>query len=83
MEKNEKNKGIKLSELAVGQTARIEKINMPAAVCIRLSDLGMNRGAFVGCLGKSPLGDPKAYIARGRVIAIRLADAENIICKTV
>lgn len=70
-----------LCELAAGESAIIEGIYMPSTVRLRLSDLGMHKGACVICLGASPLGDPRAYLVRGRTVAIRGKDAKNIKCK--
>ena len=81
MNKKQENNKIPLSNLAVGKEAVIESADMPVGVRLRLSDLGMNKGARIVCLGKSPLGDPRAYLVRDRVIAIRGTDAKNIICK--
>ena len=80
MEKTEKTKNICLSELRVGEAARVEKIDMPPHYRLRLVDLGFGAGAEVVCLGKGPLGDPSAYLARGRILAIRRKDAEKIKC---
>lgn len=45
----------------------------------RLQDLGMVPGAFVECVGISPLGDPAAYRIRGAVIALRRRDAQAVL----
>ncbi len=81
MKKNEDKSCVSLSGLLPLTEAFIEKIDMPHPVRLRLSDLGMNLGARIMCLGSSPLGDPRAYLVRGRVIALRAADTKNIICK--
>lgn len=47
----------------------------------RLLDLGLVEGARVECLGRSPLGDPSAYLIRGAVIAIRSEDSRKIIVR--
>lgn len=44
----------------------------------RLSDIGLTAGMVVRCLFESPSGDPKAYLIRGAVIALRRADAAEI-----
>lgn len=44
----------------------------------RLLDIGAINGTLVECVLKSPCGDPKAYLIRGAVIAIRDEDAECI-----
>ena len=48
----------------------------------RLMDLGLTRHTEVMCLGRSPLGDPSAYLIRGAVIAIRAKDSQNIFLET-
>jgi len=45
----------------------------------RFLDVGLTPGAVVRCVGKSPLGDPRAYIVRGCEIAVRCRDADGII----
>lgn len=44
----------------------------------RLMDLGVLPGAEVRVEGRSPLGDPTAYLVRGSVIALRRAQARGI-----
>ncbi len=44
----------------------------------RFSDIGMICGTEVECVGKSPSGDPSAYLIRGAVIAIRSADLKDV-----
>ena len=41
-------------------------------------DIGAINGTLVECVLKSPCGDPKAYLIRGAVIAIRDEDAKCI-----
>ena len=41
-------------------------------------DIGLVEGTPVECLRKSPAGDPKAYLIRGAVIAIRKEDAATV-----
>jgi len=45
----------------------------------RLRDIGLVEGTQLECLGVSPGGDPKAYLVRGAVIALRSADSGKII----
>ena len=44
----------------------------------RFMDLGLMRGARVVCVGKSPFGNPRAYLVRGAIIAIRNNDARSV-----
>ena len=71
-----------LSQLAAGQRARVSHIAAAGAMRRRLMDLGLTRHTEVMCLGRSPLGDPSAYLIRGAVIAIRAKDSQNIFLET-
>ena len=44
----------------------------------RFLDIVLIPGTLVECIGESPLGDPRAYLIRGKSIAIRRRDAEEI-----
>ena len=44
----------------------------------RLRDLGLIEQTRVLCLGRSPMGDPSAYLIRGSVIALRRCDCRAI-----
>ena len=44
----------------------------------RLRDLGLIENTRVVCLGRSPMGDPSAYLIRGTVIALRQCDCRGI-----
>lgn len=71
-----------LSQLAPGQRARVSHIAAADTMRRRLMDLGLTRHTEVMCLGRSPLGDPSAYLIRGAVIAIRAKDSQNIFIET-
>lgn len=68
-----------LSQLKPGQSATVKCLEMTGAMRKRLLDLGLTAQTEVLCLGKSPMGDPSAYLIRGAVIAIRAADSQKII----
>ena len=68
-----------LDALSVGERAVIDKVNISGGMRRRLYDLGFVGGAEVECVGKSPLGDPSAYLVRGAVIALRAVDAACIL----
>ena len=40
--------------------------------------MGLIEGTSVECVGKSPLGDPAAYLVRGAVIALRSQESDRI-----
>lgn len=71
-----------LSQLAPGQHAKVKELKTIGSMRRRLLDLGLIAHTDVMCLGRSPLGDPSAYLIRGAVIAIRAKDSQNIIIET-
>lgn len=68
-----------LSGLAVGQSARVAALNCDGQLKRRLADMGMITGTEIKCLAQSPLGDPRAYLVRGAVIALRRQDSGGIL----
>ena len=58
-----------LAELSPGGYGLVAGLAVGGAMGCRLRDLGFLPGASVEALGKSPLGDPIAYLVRGTVIA--------------
>ncbi len=69
----------KLSELPIGECTRVCSLKNVGEIRRRLLDIGLSPGTEVRCVGKSPLGDPLAFLIRGTEIAIRISDAEKII----
>lgn len=67
-----------LSELGVAERGRVTGLTARGGMRRRLLDLGLCEGAAVECVGKSPCGDPSAYLICGAVIAIRAADAATV-----
>ena len=70
-----------LNDMKPGQTARIHSLTAAGSTRRRLSDLGLVDQTLVQCIGKSPSGDPCAYLIRGAVIAIRSAEGKKILIK--
>ena len=67
-----------LNDLLPGQKARVLNISSCGTIRRRLLDLGLVKDTEVECLGASPWGDPKAYLIRGAVIAIRSQDCRHV-----
>ena len=57
---------------------KVTSINTSFNLHQRLLDIGVIDGTVVECVLKSPSNDPKAYLIRGAVIAIRNEDAKEI-----
>lgn len=69
--------------LSVGESARVISLNITGEMRRRFCDLGLIEGTVIKCVGKSPLGDPSAYLIRGAVIALRCEDVREIVIKPV
>ncbi len=67
-----------LSNLSPGQSATVRELSPGCPMRRRFQDLGLIEGTLVRCLYSSPLGDPKAYLIRGAVIALRKSDGDAV-----
>ncbi len=67
-----------LNKIKPGHFAKIVSVSAPAGLRRRLLDLGLIPDTVVECVGRSPGGDPAAYLIRGAVIALRGKDCSNI-----
>ncbi len=67
-----------LHELAVGQRGVVSQLRTTGTMRRRLLDIGLIENTVVECVGKSPAGDPHAFLIRGAVIAIRCEDCRHI-----
>lgn len=72
-----------LDLLSVGEHCVIKNLDEKSDMFGRFTDLGLISGTKVECVGKSPCGDPKAYLIRGAVIAIRNKDCKDIFVEEV
>jgi len=70
-----------LFDLKKGQKCRIDKIFSKGSIKRRLFDIGLIEGTKVECVEESPQHDPKAFLIRGAVIALRQEDCKNILIK--
>ena len=61
-----------------GESAVVKTVGGKSAMRQRWLDLGLIPGTKVTCVGQSPAGDPKAYLIRGAIIAIRKQDGQHI-----
>lgn len=68
-----------MSSLEIGECAIIKKLYSKGSMRRRLQDIGFVTGTKVCCVQKSPSGDPKAYLVRGAVIALRNSDSKNVV----
>lgn len=68
-----------LNDLAPGQSAVVRGLLSRGSIRRRLLDIGLVENTEVHCVGRSPAGDPTAFLIRGAVIALRAEDCGNIL----
>ena len=64
-----------LSELVIGESGKIVKVNGEGAIRRRLFDMGITPGAEVYFRKKAPLGDPVEITVRGYELTLRKVEA--------
>ena len=67
-----------LSEVKVGETAKVVRLHGEGAVKRRIMDMGITKGVEVYVRNVAPLGDPFEVNVRGYELSLRKADAEMI-----
>ena len=72
------NKKTSLNDIVPGEHATVGKLRSTGSMRRRLLDIGLVENTDVECLGKSPGGDPRAFLNRGAVIALRSEDCKSI-----
>jgi ferrous iron transport protein A len=77
------NEIISLCDIRPGQEGVVCEVGTPGAMRRRFFDIGLTRNTLVRCVGRSPSGDPSAYLIRGAVIAIRAEDCRGIRVRAV
>ena len=70
-----------LSDINVGEKVTVCELKANDSMRRRLLDIGLVENTPVECVGRSPLGDPSAFLIRGAVIALRSEDCKNILVK--
>lgn len=76
------NNYITLDSINPGQHAVVSELLSTGSMRRRLLDIGLVKDTEVECIGRSPGGDPTAFLIRGAVIAIRSDDCNNILVST-
>ena len=69
---------ITLNELNLGDEATVDNVVATDGLKRRFLDIGLIKGTNIKCVAVSPQGDPKAFLIRGAVIAIRNKDSALI-----
>jgi ferrous iron transport protein A len=69
---------LKLSQLALGASARVKDFPKNGATFVRLREMGLLPGTSVTFVRTAPLGDPLEIKVRGYLLTLRRAEAEQI-----
>ena len=69
---------VRMNTINPGQSAIVKKINAEENMQRRFLDIGLIDDTEIECIGRSPSGDPSAYLIRGAVIAIRGENCSDI-----
>ena len=72
-----------LSDLSIGERARVISVSGRDTLLHRLQDFGLISGTEITPLHLAPFGDPIAYLIRGAVIALRHEDAKKILVSPI
>lgn len=75
------NQNQTLDSIRPGERAVVQQLNVSGNMRRRFLDIGLIENTTVECLGRSPGGDPSAYLIRGAVIAIRAKDCRGILIR--
>jgi ferrous iron transport protein A len=67
-----------LSQVRVGQTAKVVKLHGSGPVRRRIMDMGITKGQEIFVRKVAPLGDPMEVNIRNYELSVRKADCENI-----
>ena len=70
---------LSLNQLKPGEKATVKELRATGSMRRRLLDIGLIDHTQVECLGRSPGGDPSAFLIRGAVIAIRSEDCADVL----
>ncbi len=68
-----------LNQLNIDETGVVKGVSTTDSIRRRFADIGITKGTEIKCVGVSPFGDPKAYLIRGAVIAIRNCHGKYIL----
>lgn len=67
-----------LSDMKIGDIARVLKVDANELIKRRLLDIGLIENTNIECVLKSSFGNTFAYLIRGALIAIRKEDINKI-----
>ena len=68
-----------LNKIKPGEKAVVKELRTSGGMRRRFLDIGLIENTELECIGRSPGGDPAAYLIRGAVIAIRSEDGSSVV----
>ena len=72
----------KLSQLALGASARVKRFPNAGTAFLRLREMGLLPGTAVTFVRSAPMGDPIEIKVRGYHLPLRREEADQIIVET-
>ncbi|MBQ2846932.1 MAG: ferrous iron transport protein A [Clostridia bacterium] len=69
---------ISMDKIKPNEKATVRRIETCGSIRRRLMDIGLAENSQIECVGRSPMGDPSAYLICGAVVAIRKSDCSKI-----
>ncbi len=69
-----------LAALRTGESATLDRLDLPEAFSQRLMQLGFVPGVVVEAANAAPGGDPRVYRVDGSEIALRRETASHLFC---
>lgn len=67
-----------LDNLNISEKARVKRLCLNSGMEKRLRDFGFSYDTLIQCVGESILKDPKAFLIKGAVVALRRKDCQGI-----
>lgn len=69
---------VTLDQLALGQSARVARVDTSEPVMLRLMEMGLVPGAPVAIKKKAPFGGPMELQVRDYLLSIRVSEARRL-----
>ena len=69
------------AELRQGETAVLDRLDLPPEVAQRLMELGFIPGNIISAARSAPSGDPQVFRVDGSEVALRSETARNLILR--
>lgn len=68
-----------MDEMEPGERGRVVAISSCGSLSSRIMDMGVVRGAEIEMVRCAPLGDPLEFLLKGYKLALRKAEAANVL----